>query len=51
MLHAGELEIPVIPGSTELIKFSGKMKKPMEKMLDLMHIPKFYYISTWKLKE
>ncbi|TNV78288.1 hypothetical protein FGO68_gene7655 [Halteria grandinella] len=44
MLHAGELEIPLAPGTQQLEKFTGKFKAPMRKLLDHLQIPKGYYI-------
>jgi len=46
MLHAGELEIPIAPGNTELVRFTAKMKSTMEGILDHLHIPKAYYVSN-----
>ncbi len=46
MLHAGELEIPTEPDMArdKWSKFTAKMKAPMERALDHLHIPKVYYI-------
>ncbi len=38
-LHAGELSVPLEPGSKERKKFVAKLKKPMERVLDHLHIP------------
>ena len=38
-LHAGQLEVPIEPGSKERQVFTAKLKKPMERILDHLHIP------------
>ena len=38
-LHAGQLEVPTEPGSKERQVFTAKLKKPMERILDHLHIP------------
>jgi 23S rRNA-/tRNA-specific pseudouridylate synthase len=44
LLHAGELHLPITPGDRESVtKFTGKMKGPMERVLDQLHIPKGFY--------
>jgi hypothetical protein len=44
MLHSGELEIPLSPGSIERQRFVGKLKAPMERLLDHLRIPKYFYL-------
>ena len=37
--------MPVSPGDREVVKFVGKMKSQMERVLDHMHVPKEFYIA------